>query len=378
MKKNKFPRYLQEQKYGDGTVFYRYNPSARYIDERIVSRTNLGSDLSIAKKKANEFNKLIDAFLQQESQIVSVQNNPTVQGLSDEYLLSSDFNMLADKSKQDYQYFINVLLGTKLDGKTLSITYLKNMSGSKAKRSYEMWLERGISMANHICSVARKVYSYGMEMDYVQANPFSTFKRKSSQSRKVVWTQEQVKIILDYSYSDFKTRNIGLIVQMAYEWCQRIGDMRLLKFDYIDFNSGVLHLEQSKRRATVHLPISEDLLAMLVQQKEDYGFQEYVAPMPNVIRGAYKPYSLHGLSKVSRKVILGAGLPNELRLADLRRTGTTEMVEAGVSMGQIMSVTGHANPNSVMPYMKNTYLSAKKALTIRKSVDISTRQVPNS
>jgi hypothetical protein len=54
------------------------------------------------------------------------------------------------------------------------------------------------------------------------------------------------------------------------------------------------------------------------------------------------------------------------------------MVEAGVSMGQIMSVTGHANPNSVMPYMKNTYLSAKKALTIRKSVDISTRQVPNS
>ena len=100
--------------------------------------------------------------------------------------------------------------------------------------------------------------------------------------------------------------------------------------------------------------------------------------MPKAIRGAYKPYSLHGISKLGRVAMSSAGLPNELRLADLRRTGTTEMVEAGVSMGQIMSVTGHANPNSVMPYMKNTYLSAKKALTTRESIAISTRQVPNS
>ena len=61
-----------------------------------------------------------------------------------------------------------------------------------------------------------------------------------------------------------------------------------------------------------------------------------------------------------------AGLPPELRLSDLRRTGTTEMVEAGVGIGQIMSVTGHANPQSVKPYMKNTYKSAELALTARK------------
>ena len=378
MKKNKFPRYLQEQKYGNGMVFYRYNPTAKYINEGIVTRTNLGSDLSIAKKKANEFNKLIDAFLQQQSEVVAVQNNPTVQGLADEYLLSSDFNMLADKSKQDYQYFIKNMLSTIVESKHLSRTYLKNMNGAKAKKSYEVWLNRGISMANHICSVSRKMYSYGMEMGYVQNNPFSTFNCRTPKSRKTLWTRDQVKQFLDYAYTNFKTRNLGLIVQMAYEWCQRIGDMRLLKFEYIDFDKGILHLEQSKRRATVHLPISKDLLAMLVQQKEDYGFQEYVAPMPKAIRGAYKPYSLHGVSKVGRQAMSSAGLPNELRLADLRRTGTTEMVEAGVSMGQIMSVTGHANPNSVMPYMKNTYLSAKKALTTRESIAISTRQVPNS
>jgi integrase len=66
-----------------------------------------------------------------------------------------------------------------------------------------------------------------------------------------------------------------------------------------------------------------------------------------------------------------ANLPSELRLMDLRRTGTTEMVEAGVPMGQIMSVTGHANPQSVKPYMKNTYDSANNALTLRKTYGTS-------
>ena len=37
-------------------------------------------------------------------------------------------------------------------------------------------------------------------------------------------------------------------------------------------------------------------------------------------------------------------------------------------MGNIMSVTGHANPQSVKPYMKNTYTSAKLALNTRKQL----------
>jgi integrase len=106
---------------------------------------------------------------------------------------------------------------------------------------------------------------------------------------------------------------------------------------------------------------------MLVQQKEDFGFQEYVAPYFKPQNGVYSPYKLDRLSRHAREAITLAGLPNTLRIADLRRTGTTEMVEAGVTMGQIMAVTGHASPNSVKPYMKNTYTSAENALTARKN-----------
>ena len=288
-----------------------------------------------------------------------------INDLTNKYYLSNDFNVLADKTKHDYQYCVSVLLDTKVDGKSVAEICLTKLSGAIARRAYEVWLGRGVYLANAVTAVARKMYSFGMEMGYVESNPFSTFKRKSAHARKTVWTKEQVRKFLNYCYEDFRYRNLGLIVQMAYEWCQRVGDMRVLQFSSIDFDKGVLNLQQSKRRSVVHLPISLDLLEMLKEQAKDYDFQPYVAPYPTPMKGVYSPYAIQRLSKVARQVIKLSGLPDDLRISDLRRTGTTEMVDAGVPMGQIMSVTGHANPQSVKPYMKNTYASAESALTLR-------------
>ena len=295
----------------------------------------------------------------------------TVKQLVDEYYKSSDYSMLAYKTKVDYSNCLDRMLNTKVNKNFICTTKADKLTGAMARQSYEVWLKHGIYMANHIVASSRKVYSFGMEMGYVEYNPFSTFKCKVNKPRKIVWTRDQITTLLDFCYSDFKYRSIGLIVQMSYEWCQRVGDMRLLKFENIDFNNKVLNLEQSKRGASVSLPISDNLFEMLQEQKRDYDFQEYVAPVPKAIRSSYNPYTLHRLSIVARKAIKLCGLPDELRIADLRRTGTTEMVEAGVSMGQIMSVTGHANPQSVKPYMKNTLESSKNALTIRKNYGIS-------
>jgi len=154
---------------------------------------------------------------------------------------------------------------------------------------------------------------------------------------------------------------------MAYEWCQRLGDMRLLKWDNFDMSKRRVHIEQSKRRAEVFLPISDELFKMLEQQKEDFDFQEYVAPRPMPYRGRFLPYSEFVLPKFAKRIMSKANLPSDLRLSDLRRTGTTEMVEAGVDITQIMAVTGHSHPQSVQPYIKNTFDSANNALTKRQN-----------
>jgi integrase len=246
------------------------------------------------------------------------------------------------------------------------------LTSKQAKHAYEGWVERGISLANHVCTVSSILFRYAIDMEYATVNPFANVRRKTPPQRKVVWTEDDVRQFLDTAYGEFQWRSIGLIVHMAYEWCQRLGDMRLLTWDNIDLEEHKLYLEQSKRRAEVTLPIEDDLLEMLTQQEQDFGFQQYVVPRTTPVQGEYHPYSMERLSKAGRAVMREAGLSEELRLMDLRRTGTTQMVEAGVPMGQIMSVTGHSNPQSVKPYMKNTYASANSALTARKSHGKST------
>jgi len=276
------------------------------------------------------------------------------------YLQSSEFNRLRDQTKLDYTRFLKILTDT------LGETTASVVSGKDARMAYEEWVTRGIHLANHVAAVAGIVYRHGQDMEYVKSNPFTLVRKLSPTARNTVWTQDQVRQFLDVAYGDFVYRNVGLIVQMAYEWCQRVGDMRMLTWDSIDFNTRRLRLLQSKRGAEVQLPISDALHDMLTEQQQDFDFQKYVAPMPSPRGGEYKPFSMERLSKIGRIVMRQAQLPDELRLMDLRRTGTTEMVEAGVPLPQIMSVTGHANPQSVKPYIKNTYLSANSALTARQ------------
>lgn len=276
------------------------------------------------------------------------------------YLQSSEFNRLRDQTKLDYTRFLKILTDT------LGETTASVVSGKDARMAYEEWVTRGIHLANHVAAVAGIVYRHGQDMEYVKNNPFTLVRKLSPTARNTVWTQDQVRQFLDVAYGDFVYRNVGLIVQMAYEWCQRVGDMRMLVWDSVDFNTRRLRLLQSKRGAEVQLPISDALLDMLTEQRQDFDFQKYVAPMPTPYGGEYKPFSMERLSKIGRKIMRQAKLPDELRLMDLRRTGTTEMVEAGVPLPQIMSVTGHANPQSVKPYIKNTYLSANSALTARQ------------
>tara|TARA_R100000654_G_scaffold70391_1_gene100631 strand:- start:633 stop:1571 length:939 start_codon:yes stop_codon:yes gene_type:complete len=289
--------------------------------------------------------------------------------LVDDYYLSFEYNNLREETKAKYKYFLNIMLDTSVgNDKRLGSYKLSSLTTRLAKLAYNMWCDRGVPFANHIMSVTRITVNHGINMEHCVQNVFSNVKRRTSPSRKIVWTRKNVFDFLDEAYSNYKTRSVGLIAHMAYEWCQRIGDMRLLQWSNIDFDNDQMHIEQSKRRAEVFLPIPTGLGEMLVKQKEDFGFQKYVAPQPKLYKGSYIPYCMYKLPRLARKVMNDAGLSNELRLSDLRRTGTVEMVDAGVSMGNIMSVTGHANPQSVKPYLKNTYKSANLACEMRRGL----------
>jgi|TARA_R100000995_G_scaffold33550_1_gene15118 integrase len=286
------------------------------------------------------------------------------------YKTTNSFNKLREQTQRDYCNVVNSALMIKIKGGVmLGNIKLGVLSRQHTKLAYEKWLERGVRTANMSHSVLRKVLNVAIEYDIIQSNPLTGIEKQQEHARKVSWTKDQVKLFLNTAYGEWKWRNIGLIAHMAYEWCQRVGDMRKLKWDTINFEDKVLTLEQSKRRAEVFLPISDNLIRMLTQQNKDFGFQEYVAPSVRPFKGVYRPYSITQVSSIANQVKATSGLPRELHVMDMRRTGITEMVDSGVDITQIMSVSGHQNVQSVTPYIKHTLAASKSALSKRQSLD---------
>jgi integrase len=356
------PRYVQRFQRSNGRIFYRYNPPQCAIDAGLLERCMLDRRKEKAYAQAKKYNAMLDVWRDEQREklgIVSGKDRSFV-GLVSAYKQSNEFTTLNAVTQQQYDYWLRLAsqrLGDKAKFDSLSGAQVTDVYNAIAN-------DNGVVLANRVLAVCRRMYSYAIRMDFVSDNPWRKVRSRKEESRRVIWSQEDVQKFLEVAYSEWETRSIGLIAQMCYEWCQRVGDMRLLTWDNINFEEGYVTLVQSKRRAQVKIPISDNLLEMLKQQNGALDFQPLVAP--NVV-DKLKPFNMHRISGWVNRVKEKAGLPSELRLADLRRTGTTEMVEAGVSLPQIMAVTGHSTPNSVTPYMKNSLLSATEACRLRST-----------
>ena len=290
----------------------------------------------------------------------------TLKDLAEYYLHSPQFLALRHETQKSYEYRIGRALNTLVTPKrTLGNLKLDKLGVSDCKIAYQQWVKHGIRTANLTSTILSVLFNMAEELELIVRNPMRSVKKMQGKPRKVMWTVDQVRLFTDTAFSKYEWRSIGLIVYMAYAFAQRIGDMRSLKWDNIDFEEHRLDLEQSKKRAEVHLPIHIHLYRMLERQYKDFGFQEYVAPHPYPRSGSYRIYTDTDISRMVNRVKEEAELPKELTAMDMRRTAITEMVEAGVDTTQIMSVSGHNSPNSMKPYIKHTYNSAANALEKR-------------
>ena len=277
------------------------------------------------------------------------------------YLGSDAYRKLGSASQRDYY---DCLMVIHYD---LGSTSIKRLGVPLIQENYNDWLERGEYRANKIAAIMSILLNWAIKNEVEVFNPMRYLDKIPNPKRKVTWEPEQVNKFLSTAYyvDNYKWRSIGLIIQMAYEWGQRVGDMRMLTWDAVDFDKGRCDLTQSKRGEDVHLPISGALMHVLKQQKEAFDFQEYVAPMVAPTDGSYKPYSKATLHLHVNAILEEAGLPSYLTAMDMRRTAITEMVEAGVDITQIKQVSGHTNINSLTPYIKHTYTGASEALAQR-------------
>jgi len=293
--------------------------------------------------------------------INSLKGSVTPEHLYEVYKGTQAYIVLAKVTKVSYDKAFKIVLPL------IPCKTIKGVKPRMCKVIYEELLARGVTTANYCMKILSMLFNFAVEYEAIPSNPWRFVRKVKPKPRKVVWTQADLDKFLTSAYSDFKWRNVGIITQMCYAWCQRVVDMRRMKWDQLDFDKNTIYIEQTKRSAEVFLPLQDDIKAVLLEQREDFGFQEYVAPNIRPVRGVHKCYDTAQVSRIANEIKADAGINMDLRISDLRRTGVTEMIDAGVDVLHIQQVTGHANPASVQPYMKNTLKAATHALDMRRN-----------
>jgi integrase len=173
-------------------------------------------------------------------------------------------------------------------GKTIGNVTVTNFTTALCTEMYDTWeAESSTSNANHKSRVFSVLMNYLVSMDFIPHNCMARVRKRTSTPRSVIWTNDQVVSFLDTAFTKFEWRNIGLIVMMCYEWGQRPVDIRNLKWTDIE------------------LPVPDNLMQMLQQQREDWDFQDYVVPHHRPQDSAYRPLTVSQMTALLREVKTG-------------------------------------------------------------------------
>tara|TARA_R110002012_G_scaffold45248_1_gene120378 strand:+ start:356 stop:1453 length:1098 start_codon:yes stop_codon:yes gene_type:complete len=358
-------RYTKKVELASGTS-WRFVPPQEAIDAGVVARQTF-RDGRAARYEIPRLVKKVDDFRNGELVAGNIGPNSTILQISKYYISTNNYRSLAYTSQRQYEYTINYINSTSINGRTFGSIKIKDLNALHCSQAYEAWVKDiSVAKANQTSRILSVLLNYCRSLDMIDTNPMSKVKKQKHKPQSDTWTKEQVELFIDTAFTNFEWRSIGLIVLLCYEWAQRPNDIRLLKWDSIDLDKSVVTITQTKRGATVQLPISDEIKYMLTQQKEDWDFQDYVVPYQRPSDAAYRPLTRSDISTYANKVKDACDLNKNLKVGNLRKSGIVEMIDSGVDHLAIMSVTGHQNISSLNPYHKHTLDAAKSALDRRK------------
>ncbi len=178
------------------------------------------------------------------------------------------------------------------------------------------------------------------------------------ESIPAIWTAKDLNAILN---AVDKTSPLGkrdyAILLLAARLGLRVGDIRTLRLEELDWDHARIHITQAKTGIPLELPLLEDVGQALIDYLK-YGrpptsyrevFLRHIAPFEPFSRD----YNMHTIiSKYRRKARIK--LPDKKRcgLHSLRHTLASRLLEADTPIDVIAGVLGHASPETTRLYLK--------------------------
>lgn len=224
---------------------------------------------------------------------------------------------------------------------------IENVTHTRVDTAYNN-IKTTVSLHRAIYSakVMSKIWNRAIRQGHATFNPFSSMGLPKLKSRPTKWTIEQINAF----YVETVRRQIpslGLLVLLCFDMGQRPGDMRKLRFSNID--NGWVNFIQEKTKTRMSIRLSDRLVTILSRlnpESEDYHIVVYE------VTG--KPYDARTYAKLVQDIRTDLGLPDDLQMRDLRRTGLSELGDNGATEDEIRSISGHVDRQVISTYIPVT------------------------
>jgi integrase len=227
--------------------------------------------------------------------------------------------------------------------------------------------ERGVGTRtiHYVYSVLRTAFNYALSIELIKSNKIkqATLPQKEHNEMKVL-DQKQIGTFLQFA----KSSPYYVLFFTAINTGMRISELLALKWDDIDFQSSLIHVQRQVKHlfhknfqfsspktkyGVRNIPISSRLSIYLDQYKHEEHDQDQAGDRHEddlvftSTAGTIVTYS--HLRRVFKRILLDANLPN-LRLHDLRHTCATLLIENRITITTVSRILGHSKPSVTLDF----------------------------
>lgn len=281
----------------------------------------------------------------------------TFDGLVRDFTLSPEFGKLAESTQKEYRRML-----TKAEGKFSNLP-LAALEDPRVRQDFMSWRAEvakvsGDREADNRLSVISAMLTWAKENGQVFSNHLAGFRRLHHADRsEMIWLPEHVDAFMKTAPVEMQRALI-----LALHTGQRQGDLRRLS--WTNYDGMNITLRQGKTRKhggpgrKVEIPCTKALRKMLD------GMDREAAVILTTKTG--KPWKQRYFGDQWEEAAIKAGI-TDLHFHDLRGTAVTMLAEAGCTVPQIASITGHSlkTVTAILEkYLARTRVLAGEAVTL--------------
>lgn len=273
----------------------------------------------------------------------------TLAGLIRQYCASQQWARLADSTRE-----IGRLNLRAVEDKW-GATPLAHAQNPKSRAVFLRWhdklAEAHPRAADNKLAALQRVLSWGLDRGLIDHNPLASFNRAYRSGRaELIWLPDHVA-----AFEAVATPEITLALLLALHTGQRQGD--LLRLPWSAYDGRAITLTQGKTRRRVYIPATRALREALAATPRR---ATTVLTKPD---GA--SWTKDAFYNAWRAAFLASGIGADLHFHDLRGTAVTMLSEAGCTVPEIATITGHtaASVNKILEvYLARTRTLAESAI----------------